>query len=282
MIENLWYIFMSKHHIYRPVENFSTIIVDDFFDDPDSLVAYGKSLPKKPAPNGFWPGVRSEFLWRIDDELHTTILAKILSCYFNLDNREVTWDHSQMYFQEMPRFSDNKNDVKNKGWIHRDDQQQSIYAYPDMKESFDLAGLIYLTPKIDPDSGTSLFKLKDDIAESGINLADISDPKQMNIQYMKQNSLECNELDEQELNKQWNLSEDLFIETTRIQNIFNRAIMYDTAEWHKANSYYNADGEDARFNLVFFIGGLSEIALHRTRNTNYDSVIKRRCVSIRN
>ena len=54
-----------------------------------------------------------------------------------------------MSFQEIPRFSENKNDIKNRGWIHQD--------YPCQ---FLLAGLIYLTPNIDPDSGTSLYDLK--------------------------------------------------------------------------------------------------------------------------
>ena len=61
-----------------------------------------------------------------------------------------------LYFQEIHQFSDNKNDLRNKGWIHKDGDSESDY---------ELAGLIYLSPNIDPDSGTSLFNRKENAEE---------------------------------------------------------------------------------------------------------------------
>ena len=62
------------------VENFFPISVDGFFRNPDKIVNYAKSLPKKYNSKGEWPGVRSEPLWEIDLELNTAITAKILAC----------------------------------------------------------------------------------------------------------------------------------------------------------------------------------------------------------
>ena len=51
--------------------------------------------------------------------------------------------------------------------------------------------------------------------------------------------------------------------------------MYDTSEWHRANSYWNGDGKDARLTLGFFIGGLSgDHPLERVKNDKYESLIK--------
>jgi hypothetical protein len=74
-----------------------------------------------------------------------------------------------------------------------------------------------------------------------------------------------NKFDEQKFIKNWTEQDELFIEKTRFQNIFNRVIMYDTAEWHRANSFFNDDGESARLTLVFFVGGINEHALKRVK-----------------
>ena len=139
---------------YKPPENFFPVVVDNFFNDPEILIDYGKSLPKKPDPDGQWPGKRTEQLWKINEALHSAILSKILSCYFDLEYIEISWSNSSMTFQEIPRFSENKNYIRNKGWIHTD------IKYDDSGGQDELAGLIYLTPNIDLDSGTSLFNIK--------------------------------------------------------------------------------------------------------------------------
>ena len=133
----------------RTPKCFFPVVVDNFFDDPEALVDYAKSLPMESDPEGRWPGKRSKQLWEIDEILHNTIVLKILSCYYDLEYMDISWSFALLGFQEIPRFSKNKNDIKNKGWIHQDDTAGEK-----------LAGLIYLTPNIDLDSGTSLFDVK--------------------------------------------------------------------------------------------------------------------------
>ena len=60
------------------VEKFFPVSVDDFFDNPDIIVRYAKSLPKKSDPEGRWPGKRTELLWKINKQLNDLILLKIL------------------------------------------------------------------------------------------------------------------------------------------------------------------------------------------------------------
>ena len=237
--------FATKSSL-KPPENFFPIVVDNFFSDPEMLVDYGKSLPKDPDEEGAWPGKRSKRLFEIDQALQNIILLKIMSCYhdFGCLNiiREAVCD---MGFQEISRFSENKNDIRNRGWIHRDESEHQ------------LAGLIYLTPNIDPDSGTSLYNLKTNKYKD----------------YTKYTSHKTyDQVDEEDYTKSLIKHEEYFFEKTRFQNIFNRLIMYDTHEWHRANSYYNYDGEDARLTLGFFVAGLNVHPLKRIKK----SIIKLR------
>ena len=95
----------------RTAENFFPVIVDDFFNDPEALVDFGKSLPKEDEERQ--PGRRSRTLWEIDSNLCRAIILKIVSCYYDLDYSDFVWGNSILKFQEIPRFSENKNDIKN-------------------------------------------------------------------------------------------------------------------------------------------------------------------------
>ena len=221
--------------IYNEIRRFFPVTIDNFFDNPDRIVKYAKSLPKEHDPEGKWPGKRTEALWKIDKDLNDAILLKIMSCYYDLSYQDINWERSELYFQEISTFSKNKNDVKNRGWIHTDANANDN----------EVAGLVYLTPDSDPDSGTSLFKVKP-------HKEYVIDNRQIakHLLYKKE------EFDEAYYIKKYKEHEECFIEKTRFANIYNRMIMYDTNEFHRANSFYNDDGKDARLTLVFFIGGI--------------------------
>ena len=229
----------TKSRWQRP-EKFFPVVVEDFFTSPEVIMEYGKSLPKEVVGNQ--PGKRSKQFWEIDAELHNTILRKILSCYYDLDYVNISWKLSNMSFHEIPRFHEAKSNIKNKGWIHQD---VGVYS-PDGPDD-EVAGLIYLTPDIDPDSGTSLFNLK-----PGAVIQPEEESKQ----------------------EGWVEHRKKFDEKLCFKNFFNRMIMYDACEWHAANSYWN-DG-DVRLTLAFFIGGIrgSEYPLKIIKNNEYESIIK--------
>ena len=242
-------ISLATKSKYKIPDNFFPVVIDNFFNDPEILVDFGKVVVKYSDREGNWPGQRSKILWEIDGTLHNTIMLKILSCYYDLEYINISWEHSAMSFQEIPRFSENKNDIRNKGWIHQDAPSE-----------YQLAGLIYLTPNIDPDSGTSLYNIK----STRFNKKQVS----------KTSFFSGDSFDREEYTKNYIKHEETFFEKLRVQNIFNRLIAYDTYEWHRANSFYNGDGEDARLTLVFFIGGINVSPLERIRNNEYDNLIK--------
>ena len=236
---------------WKSPDKFFPVVVDDFFENPKGIVKYGKSLGLK--SRGRHPGKRSDNLWNIDKPLHNALILKALSCYYDLDYISVEWESSLIEFNEIPRYAKDKNDVKNKGWIHQD---------VDILGNDDLAGVIYLTPDIDPDSGTSLWTVKPD-RKVIINAEDEGSEPGQGEEYAKQYSKQMENL----------------VEKFRFQNFFNRMIMYDTNEFHGANSYWNDDDKDARLTVVFFIGGIvssGDYPLKRVKNNDLENIINAR------
>jgi hypothetical protein len=263
------------------VEKFFPISVDGFFSDPDKIVKYAKGLQMEYDPTGGWPGKRSMPLYEINPDLNIAIISKILTCYgfvgtqkeFIIKDKKDELpegfrpEFNQLMFQEIQRGSDRKNDVRNKGWIHRD--SADVYWKPE------LAGLIYLNPDIDPDSGTSLFNMKEIKKREKKTLLKIEGNWNHTMRLINTQKEDMTKDEYSEFEKVYEQHEKYFIEKTRFQNIYNNMIAYDTNEYHRANNIYNNDGKDARLTLVFFIGGLivNEYPLKRVKNREFEEKI---------
>ena len=68
---------------------------------------------------------------------------------------------------------------------------------------------------------------------------------------------------------------DKFYETVRFQNIYNRLIIYDAQEYHRANNFDVGDSD--RLTLVFFIGGINSdtpLPKERVVNEDFDATIE--------
>jgi hypothetical protein len=235
-------------------DKFWPVTLDNFFENPDEIRELGLCMMesvevvKSSDQGGRWPGCRSESLWETDERLAQRITEKILSCYFNLDLEQLFWSHCDLQFQLIPSIDKDKNNIKNRGWIHRDVPLQKLKRklnyQSEPKNCHELAGLIYLTPDIEPGTGTSLFNMKKDKT-----LNDWKETIDVRIPVFKGDPIS-----DEEVKKAWERHKSCFIEKVRFENIYNRLIMYDTEEFHAANSYYTA--KDSRLTLGFFIGGI--------------------------
>ena len=253
---------IATKSMWKTPKKFFPIVVDNFFEDPESIVKYAKSLPKEIV--GRQPGLRSKQLWEIAQPLHNAIIKKALSCHYDLDYVNLSWQVSNLSFHEIPRYSPDKKAITNKGWILQDEAVMG---------NDEVAGLIYLTPDIDPDSGTSLWNLKPNVKVK-IQADTFYDTDKHG--WYKEDGTFSNE---EAYIKLWEEQQESFVEKMRFQNIFNRMIMYDTMEWHGANSYYHGDGKDVRLTLAFFIGGIesdSEYPMERVKNKEFEEIISSR------
>ena len=217
--------------------NFFPSCVDNFFDEPDLIREFALSLDMKPSEDGSWPGLRSKSLHEIDNELHQNIFLKILSVYYDLKYADISWGSGRAFFQSIPKYKG--SDSINKGWIHMDNSDE-------------LAGLVYLTPNANPDSGTSLFKLKDEFKETYVPFARSPD---------KHNFYTDRKITDKNYIKSLEKHNNQFVETVRFQNVYNRLITYDANELHKANSF---ECDQSRLTLVFFIRDIKNDNIKRS------------------
>jgi hypothetical protein len=255
-------------------DKFWPVTLDDFFGKPDEIRKLGLHLleeKKESSEDGDWPGHRTELLHKIDEGYYAGFIQKIvvaiLNCYFNLDVEQVWWNHAHIQFQIIPSFDKDKNSAKNKGWVHRDGVEPPAEHKPIEEGDFighdafirpELAGLIYLTPDIERDTGTSLFNMKKDQTLEHFN----------SIEKIQRQIHLGNPVNDEEAKDKWEKHRSCFIEKVRFENIYNRLIMYDAKEFHAANSFYTPEDQDNRLTLAFFIGGIhaNKWPLQRLRN----------------
>ena len=154
-----------------------------------------------------------------------------------------------MAFQKIKPYSKDKNSNLNKGWIHTDGVRT-------------LAGVVYLTPSVEIDAGTSIFKIKSKHVDY-----DIKKQQTVKDKLYKDNSCDMNEY-----NKEINNLYDKFNKVTEVKNLYNRCILYDAHEYHTGTNYFTNDKE--RLSLVFFFTNLTSSIPPKDRIMYFDKEIE--------
>jgi hypothetical protein len=221
-------------HIVNVEKNnhFFTACVDNFFKDPGLIRNFALGLEYKKDNLGRWPGKRSLPLHLIDNEFSISLLLKIFSIYVDLNVNNIKWENSEIYFHKNNNLDNNKENIKNKGWIHKD-------------EDWDFAGIIYLTPDVDIQSGTSLYNLKEEFKNEYSNIRN----------YYKHMFYNNEKIDMLDYEKSYNNFNNMFLEKTNFSNIYNRLVCYDANEFHSIKNLHTKNNE--RLTLVFFVRGIS-------------------------
>jgi len=209
---------------------FFNICVDNFFKNPDKIVEFANKLEYSPDKIGKWPGVRSDPLSYIDTDLNSYIVSKIFRVYYPSNKNQIFWDKSNLRFAKAKSYGDK---ILNEGWIHLDTSA--------------VAGLIYLTPNANLDSGTNIYQLKNEFK-------DVYDDEYPCSQkhFFYSNSPEYNY---EEYKKQLKENNNKFNLVTKFNNVYNRLISYSGNEYHAFNSFDGFENEE-RLTLLFFIDGV--------------------------
>ena len=124
--------------------HFSTTCIDNFFKYPNAIRKYANSLEYSPDEAGKWPGVRSKPLQVINESLWQEICEKYLANFYpmeSLTTGQIQYK-SDAVFQKV-------NNKYGRGWIHNDGK-------------FVHTTIVYLTPNVPDDSGTSIYIPKED------------------------------------------------------------------------------------------------------------------------
>lgn len=222
---------------------FPVTILDNFYENPDFVRDYALSLEYFKSKTGNFPGERSKHISIINKNLFRLFCNKLFSIFFDPDIDKLSWN-VDTNFQKISSFSNNKNDIKNSGWIHQDDE-------------YLIGGLVYLNPNPNPNWGTSIYSLNNGM--------------ELDCEYKnKLLHLSDQDFDEYEYTLEKTNHNNKFTETIRIENLYNRLILYDAKLFHGVPNYYSENGEP-RLTQVFFVKSLvtsSSYPLIRSRMCN--------------
>ena len=194
-----------------------TSIIDNFFETPELIRDYALSLEFS-KPNGNYPGVRTNPISDINNQLFNLILKKIHNTFFGSNDK--IGISCESYFQLIDSSFEG-------GWFHQD------------SNDYHIAGVVYLNSDAPLNGGTIIgqnvknvdiekYKFRDDFYKNKV--IDLTSYKQIKDEF-----------------------NNSFDETLIVNNIFNRALIYDAKKFHRENQFFGKTKEDSRLTLIFFI-----------------------------
>ena len=210
---------MSSHEGYNMI--WPTVIVDNFFDEPEKIVEYSKTLKFIRDPDGQWPGFRTDKIGEVDNLFYNWVNYKIVRLIYPMNHLQMNWKSTQ-YFQKI-----DGNVYKNEGWIHSDSPAE-------------FTAIIYLSKH--KNCGTSLYDKKK-LFNNSINVEEKMEAyKNLNFKnekkYLKQNN-------------------DLFEKNLTIDSKFNRLAIFDSNQYHAADRFKDDKNNEERLTLITFFYSLS-------------------------
>ena len=199
---------------------FPITIVDNFFEDPDYIVKYAKSL--KYENLDILPGSRTDALHNIDQEFFNWITSKSLKLHY---------PQEELSYQAEARFQKIPVNLKHDGWIHHDVPSE-------------LTCVVYLSKNTD--TGLSFYKRKSPMR--------ILDKQELKYHYFGNPNRNKKEMAEIEKAKKFN--NDFFEETINVKGVYNRCALFDSSLYHAAHVFTGNEKEEDRLifvNVIFSI-----------------------------
>jgi len=207
--------------------------VDGFWDDPDSVRDYGLSLDFEPGNiETNFPGERTKSLEIIDRGFFDLSMERLMTCFFDMSNTEVTWEAS-CFFQKIYTYHDDKNHPMNTGWPHLDSNTH-------------FAAVVYLNKETSFDAGTTILSPKN--GYEYLNQCAELTGKDLCLRNDLYHNLDVDvDLYAKTLKKHNNR----FDTTLEFKNCYNRMVAYNGRTWHKESNFWVP--EEFRLTQIFFI-----------------------------
>jgi len=114
-----------------------TTVLDNFFDDPYDVREFALQQEYYPDVNCVYPGKRSKELHEINRPLFQHVIDRFNAIFYK--SVDIQGWSARIQFQIV-------DNTFNSGWVHRDNDL--------------ITGIIYLNPRANPDSGTTIYKPK--------------------------------------------------------------------------------------------------------------------------
>jgi len=212
------YTHQLKNRILYPY--FPTMVIDNFYDEPDLVRDFALDQEFFKGQRGSWPGLRTKLFHENNMPMLQVFWDKLL--FYIRDYGYTGFSQFQTAFHMVDA-------SYGRGWVHDDDPKLNI------------AGVIYLNEKAPLGSGTVIYNDKEDI-----NLDEYAD------KFMKDVLSETPE--EREPYQQYREEQTkLFDKTITMESVFNRCIIFDTRCWHSAEEFFGNSVDTNRLTQVFFV-----------------------------
>ena len=205
---------------------YPVVIVDDFFEDPDAIVAMANELKYYPPDRGNWPGERTKLLHLVNERFFNYFGEKLHLLFY--ENVPEYWN-MQLHFQKIQPFSEDQYSPLNRGWVHQDIDTH-------------YGGILYLTKDPDPDTGTSLYKAKNGYGWQY--------PKEIK---MKEAHYRGEDIDVEEYKAAWENAHQQYEESVMVTNVYNRFVLFNNKTHHGVKTF----GTKERLTLNFFGMGMT-------------------------
>lgn len=208
---------------------FPITIIDNFYRDPDPVRDLAVQQTEwNPDPDGRWPGLRSRNIDEIDNDLYIHFCRLIASVFYNSEER-VDLDIVSCFQKISPRH-ENKYHPKNMGQMHIDG---CLFG-----------GLIYLNKENELDTGTSMYT-----PDKGYYSLDYA-----TWNFKEDDYLGRSNPTDQEYEDVYQRSKRGFRETVKIENVYNRCILFGGNQHHAAQTFGSLKD---RLTQVFFCYGVN-------------------------
>jgi len=199
---------------------FPTMVIDNFYEDPDMWRDYALSQEFFKGERGSWPGLRTELLHTLNRPVFEVTMKKIL---FVLKDYGIT---SVSEFQTAFQLID---ESYGRGWVHDDDPKLQV------------AGVIYLNPTAPLGAGTTIYADAPDFNGEKYSKLFMEDvllsTAEERTKYAKYRQEQVNH----------------FSPTITAESVYNRCILFDSRNWHSADNFFGSTKDDTRLTQVFFI-----------------------------
>ena len=211
-----------------------TTVIDNFFDDADSIRAFALAQQYTADSLGRWPGRRSLSLEQLHKQLWAYTCNRMLSAFWDVDAVPLHWS-AQGAFQLV--------DAQwGEGWVHQD--ADSL-----------LTAIVYLTPNSQVSAGTSIYRRR--------NRCDFVDPRWEDDK--RAGYLSGNLTSPQYLHAQA-ATNALYESTMQVGNVYNRLLIFDSSLYHGVEAFDT--GSTERLTLTMFFKSLATPMLNPMQRVN--------------
>ena len=208
---------------------YPTLIIDNFFENPDEIRNLGVRLEKAEDSNAY-PGKRTQPLSEMHTDFFHWSTNKILAAIYNHqpDDMNITFNAYQTFQAIKP------NPKEGKGWVHGD-------------TDYEFTAIVYMSKH--KNCGTSIYKRKDGtfpfsreshMPNNKIRKEYYGGGKKYDARYFKAR-------DENNEN---------FEKTIEVESLYNRLLILDSFQYHGVENFYDPAMKEDRLTLITFFSNV--------------------------